>query len=65
MLKSVYTGKYLTVDANDTEYYILANSETVTGDAEIFHFATANGESIVPVGVVLPTEEIEPGSVKI
>lgn len=56
-IKSVYTGKYLTVDANDSEYYILANSETVTGTAETFHFVTANGETIIPEGVVLKGDD--------
>lgn len=56
-IKSVYTGKYLTVDANDSEYYILANSETVTGAAETFHFVTANGETIIPEGVVLKGDD--------
>lgn len=47
----------MTVDANDSEYYILANSETVTGAAETFHFVTANGETIIPEGVVLKGDD--------
>lgn len=61
-IKSVHTGKYLMVDANDSEYYILANSETVTGAAETFHFVTANGETILPEGVILKGDYVTTSS---
>lgn len=52
-IKSVLTGKYLMVDPSDSKGYLLANSETVGGAWETFHFETANGEWVVPKGSTL------------
>ena len=49
-IKSVLTGKYLMVDPGDSNGYLLANSETVGGAWETFHFETSGGDWIVPEG---------------
>lgn len=52
-IKSVLTGKYLTVNPDDGDKNILANSESVGGAWETFWFETVNGQAIVPDGSVL------------
>lgn len=51
-IKSVKTGKYLLVDPEDEEMYILANADKVTGNQEKFRFLTADGSKILPKGVI-------------
>ena len=46
-IKSVKTGKYLLVDPEDEEMYILANADKVTGNQEKFRFLTADGSKVL------------------